>query len=177
MRIALVAVLCAGVALSGCAGQAQLAASQAASVAQDLGPALRLVVAQDVEAGRIDTATGAAIGQWADVASTGIEAYQKAVALCAGVDQKTCALAAFNGAFLPAARQLLVNPAVAKAIGEKMGPKVKNALDALQSAVLAAQDVDTAAHATNADDKNAAILAAVIQLNGALLSALQAAQP
>lgn len=172
LRTALVALLLPGLlCLNACAGQAQFVNQ----TVQNLGPAIQDVVAQDVANGQIPADVGAAISQYGSAASIALDAYANTATACQGQPVQSCILTAFTNANA-AGQQLLTNPAIMKAIGAA-APRVQKALTALQDAVSAAQDAIKAGQTTDASQKNALILAAVIQLNAAILAGVQAAAP
>ncbi len=134
------------------------------------------MIAAPVAASSLPAATGAAIIDYAQAAEIAAQAYQDASAACVGQDTAICTSAA-AAQVAAAAQHLAQNPAIAKLIGAQAGPRVQAAIVALQQAVLAGQDIAGAHSATSLAQKNAYILAALFQLNGALLDAIQAAQP
>ncbi len=170
-NVILALVVSASLCVAGCAGQAQFVNN----AVQDLGPAIEQVVAQDVAIGQIPPDVGAAIGQYGAAASVALNAYTNTVTACQGQPPVTCITDAFTNANV-AGQKLLSNPAIMKAIGTA-APRVQKALTALQDAVSAAQDAIAAGKATDASQKNALILAAVLQLNAALLAGVQAVGP
>lgn len=170
IRLATIVALSATLALGGC-----LSASQLNAAVQDVAPALQVVVTQDAQAGIIDQSTATAINSYVGDVEIAVAAAQSGSAACAGQTQAACTYIALNTA-VSAADQLLAQSSVATLIGATAGPRVVAALAAAKTAVLAAQDVQGAASATDQATKNADILAALFQLNNAILQGVQAAR-
>lgn len=168
--IALALVASASLCLSGC-----LTASQTSALVQDAAPAIQVVVTQDAQAGIIDQATADAISGYAQVAQVAAASYQTGAAACVGQDAKACALSSLSVA-VGTGEQLLAQPSVSKLIGAAAGPRVQLALTAAKRAVMAAQDAKAAGAATTEQARMADAMAAVFQLNGAILAAIQAAR-
>lgn len=169
-------IVCLALAAGACLCLSACATGPAAQLndaVQNVAPAIQIVVQQDAESGLIDQATADQVGGYVSAVQTAVGAYQAGSAACAALDRQACALAAFGQA-LAAGDQLLANPSIGRLIGASAGPRVQAALAAARKALLAAEDARAAASATDQQQKTAEVLAAVLQLNGALLQALQA---
>jgi hypothetical protein len=178
--IALALVASASLCLSACstAGAARVnaIATRVDAIGQNVAPALLIVIQQDADAGLVDRAVAAQAADYVSAVAVAVQAVKAGSAACAaGADRAGCALAALE-ASLEAGDHLLANPSINKLIGDAAGPRVAAALKAARTALLAAQDVKTAATATDQSQKQAAALAAVFQLNATLLQAVQAAR-
>lgn len=154
--------------LTGC-----LTASQANDVIQDVAPSIQIVVDQDAQAGLIDKSVASAVDAYVPLVEQASASLAAGSSTCSGGNQ-ACALANLSAA-VATADQLLAQPAAQKAIGAAAGPRVAAALDAAKRAILAAQDAQAAASATALAQKNAEALAALFQLNAAILAGVQAA--
>lgn len=167
VALAAVAALC----LSACAGGPSPGVTIALNVASDVGPALQTVLQQDISAGKINASTGNAMLAAVNAGETALTAYQAATASCVGATTASCLNAAL-GQVNTALAQLAANPDFAKLLAGTTGQKVSEAIQALQQAVLAAEDVAGAANASSPAQAQAQALAAVIQFNGALFDVL-----
>jgi hypothetical protein len=170
----------ASLCLSGCsttdAAKVNAVANQVDAIGQNMAPALLIVIQQDADAGLVDRAVAAQASDYVSAVAVAVQAVKAGSAACAaGNDKAACALAALQ-ASLEAGDQLLSNPAINKLIGDAAGPRVAAALKAARTALLAARDVKTATTATDQAQKQAAVLAAVFQLNATILQAFQAAR-
>jgi len=166
----------ASLCLAGCAGGPSPGVTLAVNLASDVGPALQTVLQQDIAAGKLNASTGAAMLAAVDAGETALAAYKTAAATCTGATAQVCLNAAL-GQVNAAIAQLSTNPDFAKLLAGATGQKVSEALQALQQAVLAAEDVAAAANATSQADAQAKALAAVIQFNGALFDVLPLIAP
>jgi hypothetical protein len=176
-RIALALAVSASLCLAGCASpgaispNTQQVIDTGSSIARAALPALKIMVSQD----GLDPATVQAVSDYIDVAQVVVDAVQGGSAACAGVDRATCIYAAIDKA-LDAGDRLLANPAVSKAIGVAAGPRVQAAVSATRKAVLAARNAQAAATSTDKDQRTALAVAALFDLNLAVLQGVQAAR-